>query len=67
MCGSREDERKLLKGVHQERSGGRAVVARRGRAGTHGPRPEGVEALAGLEISLYFFPSPCRAVSRSLR
>ena len=31
------------------------MVAERGRIGTPGQRPEGMEALAGLEISLYFF------------
>lgn len=66
MFGSREDERELLKGVHQERSGGRDVVAGRGRTWTPGPRPEGMKALAGLEISLYFCPSPCRGVSQWL-
>lgn len=34
----------------QERSGGRAVVAERGRTQTPGQRPEGMEALTGLEI-----------------
>lgn len=51
----------------QERSGGRALVAERGMIWTPGQRPEGMEALAGLEISLYFFPFPCRAVSQWLR
>lgn len=55
MSGSRDDERELLRGVHRKLSGGRVVAAGRGRTGAPGLRPEGVKALAGLEISLYFF------------
>lgn len=55
MSGSQDDESELLKGVHRKRSRGRDVAAGRGRTGTPGPRPEGMKALAFLEISLYFF------------
>lgn len=54
MSGSQDDESELLKGVHRKRSGGRAVAAGRGRIGTPWPRPEGMKALAVLEISLLF-------------
>lgn len=42
------------------------MVAGRRRPGTPWPRPEGMNALAGLESFLYFFPSLCRAISQWL-